>query len=121
MKVSEVLLNFPEFFEKADVSIGEGWSELLRQLCQDIQDARLDVKFSQIKEKFGQLRIYYDISEYTQSDYEKVSELVSKYERMSASICEFTGKPGQLRTVRSWVKVCSDEVYAEALKRGFWL
>jgi hypothetical protein len=115
MNVSAVILEFPEFFEKAEVSINNGWSELLMQLCKDIQTARLHVEFVQVKEKFGRLRIH------TNSSDKKLYELTKKYEEISATVCEFTGQPGSLRKVGSWFKTTCDSVYEESAKKGHWV
>lgn len=85
----------------------------------------LGVKFTQIKEKFGTLRVYYDTyHRHTAEDVQDVSEkeLSKKLEEnigyidgvisfaawLSASICENDGKAGKLYTTGWWRTVCND-------------
>jgi len=81
-------------------------------LCRNIQ-AHLDwrpevpqVTVAQIKEKFGELRFYYDGGD------EYVKGLVSMAEAISEITCEQCGARGELRQ-GGWLKVLCDEHNAE--------
>ena len=61
----------------------DGWFELIFNLCKQLVDEKIEV--TQIKEKFGTLRFYYN------SGNDKVKDLVRLAEIKSSSICEFCG------------------------------
>ena len=93
-------------------SCGDGWFQILNQLCQNIQH-HLDWKnrggefvdqvvVDQVKEKFGTLRFYYHGGD----DY--ISGLVSMAESMSGITCETCGKPGT-QTSGGWIKTACVE------------
>jgi hypothetical protein len=112
---------YPKIFPEGsdDVYCGDGWFNIVRMLCRDIQ-AYLDWKpevqqvvVAQMKEKFGTLRFYYDGGD------EYIRGLVSMAETMSEITCEECGKPGQLRQA-NWLKTLCDEHHEqrEARKRN---
>jgi hypothetical protein len=77
---------------------GDGWYDLIFELSKKLElmilllpeEARKEMKASQVKEKFGGLRFY-------MTYYDKeMAQLISKAERDSLHICEECGKPGQL-------------------------
>jgi hypothetical protein len=85
----------------------DGWYELLDTLCDDIQnhinDTGVPFKASQIKEKYGGLRFYYDGGD------EMIMGMVSLAEEMSYHICENCGNKGELSVRHDWFKtLCSD-------------
>lgn len=92
-------------------SCGDGWYNILDQLCHNIQSHtdwhnRETVKVpqvvaSQVKEKFGGLRFYYDGGD----DY--ISGLASMAESMSEVTCEECGAPGQQRG-GGWIYTACD-------------
>lgn len=82
-------------------------------------------KFRQIKEKFGTLRIYYEITndfqpsdvaqfnqDFIDSEYTRyngyVSGIVSFAETLSAKTCENDGSPGMLHSKGWWRTLCHD-------------
>lgn len=86
---------------------GDGWYQIIDSLCGNIQN-HIDwqekigksvpqVVASQVKEKFGTLRFYYDGGD----DY--ISGLVSMAESWSAVACEECGAPGTQNS-RGWIK-----------------
>lgn len=107
----------------------DGWFKLLYNLC-EIIDYRISQKpeikstftWTQIKEKFGGLRAYYDGGD------EFISGAVRLAELMSYSTCEVTGNAGKLRNKKlgddgnsirlCWVSTLCDE---EATKEGYIL
>jgi hypothetical protein len=104
---------------------GDGWYNIIDQLCANIQghidwknsqrelllnDNPYKVKIpehvpqlvaSQVKEKFGTLRFYYDGGD------EYIRGLVSLAESMSGVICEECGAPGQQRK-DGWIRTLCD-------------
>lgn len=87
-------------------SISDGWFKLLYKLCKDIkaqtshwsEEDKQKLKFVQIKEKFGSLRIYMSMCS------PLVEVLIDQAERKSAKICEYCGKKGKF-TNDGWIKV----------------
>lgn len=87
---------------------GDGWYLLINTLCANIQnhidwqnreEKRVEqVVASQVKEKYGTLRFYYDGGD----DY--VRGLVSMAEAMSAQICEACGMPGENHSDGGWIR-----------------
>ena len=91
-----------------------GWEQLIRDMLQEIasnSDKRSAPEFTQIKEKFGTLRVYgYNINDDEQ-------EILDKYEKLSAVTCEVCGKEGHLREKRGWLYVACD-THEEVRKRA---
>jgi hypothetical protein len=80
---------------------GDGWYDLLDQLCGCIQNYCGNNKISnitinQIKEKFGTLRFYYDGGD------ELIAGMVWFAEYQSALICEGCGKPSKVYKIDGW-------------------
>jgi hypothetical protein len=77
---------------------GDGWFNIINQLCQNIQhhidwknkkeETVAQVVVSQVKEKYGTLRFYYSGGDDT------VDGMVSMAESMSGVTCEQCGNPG---------------------------
>ena len=88
------------------VECGEGWDNLIYDLCYEIEQIASETKVTQIKEKFGGLRFY------TTAHTDEVEEIIRKYEEKSLTICEVGGKKGKLRT-GGWLVVLCDDHYKE--------
>ena len=101
---------YPELFALKDnpsscmifgIGCGDGWYNIMLSLCSTIQyytdDKRREnpdfesIKFDQIKEKFGQLRIY------TSGYDEAVNQMINLAETLSGLTCENCGNPGKVR------------------------
>lgn len=91
---------------------GDGWYQILDSLCNQIQHHidwhnRNEVKVAQVvatqvKEKFGGLRFYYNGGD----DY--IDGMVRMAESWAANTCETCGKPGKLRG-GGWLYTACDE------------
>lgn len=93
------------------VTCGDGWFDILRQMCEKLEEAKIDLEFEQIKEKFGILRVYTDPEPEPLAD-----DIIMWATNLSCKTCEECGKKGRLRT-GGWLKMrCADCHYAE-LKR----
>lgn len=94
--------DFPQLFQGKDkppteslmcfgCDCGDGWYGLIREVCEQIMETlsktqnSKDFCFFQIKEKYGQLRIY--VSDYS----DEIAEILDKAEEKSATICEHCG------------------------------
>lgn len=61
------------------------------------------IKILEIKEKFGELRVYADCS------IEGAYSIIKEYELAAAGICEICGQPGKLDREKGWAKtICSN-------------
>lgn len=71
----------------------EGWHKLFLQMCEDIRQPLIDAdfldefRFTQIKEKYGEMRCY------NNGGPDKVLEIIDNYEHVSNYVCQHCGKP----------------------------
>ena len=109
----DLFAKYPDLFYQKDLDMtqtcmcwgidtGDGWYNILDKMCEAIvvhQKLKKDllVSFAQIKEKFGELRVYFDGGD----DY--VEGVISMAERMSAVTCETCGVPGK-KIPGGWIK-----------------
>lgn len=119
---------FPQLFRDKDkppteslmcfgIEASDGWFKILFKLCQDIMATNPDqnFRFSQIKEKYGCLRIYP-----MGGASEEIWELLDKAEVDSATICEQCGKPSRMISA-GWIYNMCNECWLEfAKKRGIY-
>jgi hypothetical protein len=102
---------------------GSGWWALLDQLCRQIQHWQQwqlkrnalfpRVTITQVKEKFGDLRFYYEGGD----DY--VSGLVAMAEGMSSQLCEQCGSPGYHRSTGGWLSTLCDTHYSKRMAGNY--
>lgn len=90
--------------------IPEGWKiafgELLAEDIQKILDEEnnLDFKVSQIKEKYGQLRMYNNGSQ-------RIDDIIDAYSIASENICMYCGKPDVAQSKGYWIWTCCTQCY----------
>lgn len=103
--------DYPAFFTVYPECNG-GWESLLREIF-DVIQAKVknpdNFTLLQVKEKFGELRFYYQLQNVENDVAEAVSAAVEAAERKSLETCELTGKPGTLVSRDGWLRVLSDE------------
>ena len=88
--------------------VADGWEPLIRETCKRLAALRIgDLALSQVKEKFGLLRIYT-----SHDEYERVWKITAAAENTSATICEQCGAPGTIRS-RGWHHVACDKCEAK--------
>lgn len=78
---------------------GDGWEGILAPILEEAD--RVDATITQVKEKFGRMRVYFDPGN---ADTDKLEDMIDQAERDSGTICELCGKPGKLMTTGSWLK-----------------
>jgi hypothetical protein len=105
------------------VACGEGWWPIIEELCSSIQghinwrNRQLvgpgipQVVVSQIKEKFGGLRFYYEGGD------EQVRGMVSMAESWAGKTCEYCGTPATKQTT-GWIKTVCDEHFKQREERS---
>lgn len=90
--------------EYAKMCVGNGWHSLVDEaydLCE-----KYGVEITQIKEKFGQIRIYTGIA--TEEVADEVDPRIWEIESRSGSICECCGQPSTLQSRGGWLKsICN--------------
>lgn len=134
--VKELEAKYPEMFANpyGGVAVGPGWWPIIQSLCAQIDsytkwrnntreallkhnpynhpipDEVPQVVITQIKEKFGGLRFYYDGGDGFIRGLETMAEVWASY------TCEECGKPGDRRD-GGWIRTLCDEHEAERQKR----
>jgi hypothetical protein len=92
--------------------VGDGWYDILDNLCNQIQhyidwknkneEKVKQVVAVQVKEKFGGLRFYYDGGD------ERIHGMVIMAEAWADTACEKCGAPGKRRS-GGWIRTLCDE------------
>jgi hypothetical protein len=106
----QLIKEFPILFKQVDlpktqtcmcwgIDTGDGWHDILRDTCRKIQDIcdanQCTVEFTQVKEKFGILRIYFDING-SGVTFDQIDKIVVSAEEQSSHTCEECGKKGRM-------------------------
>jgi len=99
--------------------VGEGWHTLVKHVYQSASTADPKIIITQVKEKFGRLRIYWDSPERQESKYPGLlpfCDVVAEAERRSGNICELCGNPGRVATSASgWLMARCKEHYEHSI------
>ena len=107
--------------QRGDETLG-GWDALVAVLVAQAKARGIIV--TQIKEKFGGLRFYYDVPEGRRDEVldAQFQRMVESAGLLSFFTCEVCGKPG-VRRSNGWIKVLCDEHHEQReqqLKHGHW-
>lgn len=108
-----------------DTCLPTGWKELFWQCMEDIYEplkkANLLDKFffTQVKEKYGSMRLY------NNGATQEVLDIIAAYEYLSEYVCEQCGKPADLCSAWGWIEQYCEECansdkirpYLEKLKK----
>lgn len=89
--------------------VEDGWEDLLLRACRRIRRALLgggSFRATQLKEKFGTLRFYFDAN-LAPPSIDVVREAIDLAEARSACTCEICGDEGRLRA-GGWLKTLCD-------------
>jgi hypothetical protein len=114
--------HFPNLFaEIRDFYVRDGWYNLIYAMCDTIthhmeyfpEEVRKQVHFTQVKEKFGGMRVHMS----HEDDY--ISGITTMTEYISNTTCELCGSFGSRRTIGGYIQTlcspCNDQEVA-ALK-----
>jgi hypothetical protein len=88
-------------FDVYGIECGEGWKRLYGPILDAASE--LNIPVLQVKEKFGQLRIYLGDSP------DWLHQMVGIAEDMSAHVCEKCGKRGRIKNDNGWLKARCEE------------
>lgn len=106
------------------IDVGDGWFKLVEKLCVFAQhhhdyNGYPQLVFSQVKEKFGLLTIYYSFEECTsqyaetgkkrEKDYEYIQGAIDFVESISSTICEMCGAPATRESTSGWISTLCKE------------
>lgn len=113
----KIINDFPKLFEtgrKFYFETGDGWYDLIYTACKELQewsDANTtQIILLQVKEKFGAIRIYYNVATSLLIDLAEMTAIIEKAEKLSTQTCEKCGSMENVeRTNFGWVKyLCSE-------------
>lgn len=108
--------------------VGPGWSGILRRLHAGLIEAGAgDYEVTQVKEKFGGLRVYLTWTAVPGLDMDRsgvsARDLISKAEAEAYRTCEFCGSTDATTTsmngrARGWIKTLCDDCRVPPALRG---
>ena len=116
----QLIQQFPEMFQGVKKPLreslmgfgcecGDGWYGLIEQVCLDIKYLKTPIEWTQIKEKFGGLRMYFRFLGYPkQAEVDEVYKVIDRAEEQSFKICEQCGEVGKRQTDHYWVRTECD-------------
>lgn len=125
-KISRIKLQSKyEFLNPTDIRNGlmcfgfecdDGWLPLLKETFDNInkvvkKNKLNDFRVTQVKEKFGGLRIYW----FDAND--EIEKIIDRAEKKSMNICEVCSKKGERRNLNGWYKVLCGECYKKESRR----
>ncbi len=121
---SDIILRYPDIFGKPPFDpmktlvcfgfeVSKFWipilSEGFKEINQIVQDQKIkDFRITQVKEKFGSLRIYSNF--YT----DEIDAVIDKMEDKVSTICEKCGSPEGKFRQDGWLRVECDSCFAKA-------
>lgn len=108
---NETFEPFRDMFKQSfGVSTNPGWYPMVEKLLLDIRALPKDdglVRINQIKEKFGGLRVYAEVS--GSDDFkERVRDMIEQAEKEAYRTCEFCSDTGVLRN-SEWMRVTCEK------------
>lgn len=106
----ELVSLYPELFPSKHFCFecGDGWFDLIKECIQKIKadclEKEMDTIVAQVKEKYGTLRIYLNLTT------DEQQKIIDEAEEKSEKTCEVCGKPGFNKKIRSywWAVRCQD-------------
>lgn len=123
----KLYINYKNLFSRKDlpmtqtamcwgIETGDGWYNLIDELCSKLVALHPNIRANQVKEKYGTLRFYIGSEgEVPQALMDKAWNLEDEYEKRSALICEDCGHEGIIRG-SGWVRTLCDQ---HAAKQGY--
>ena len=125
MKYQELEIKY-NFKARISGGVGEGWVPILDRLFGDLTSLGWDqekMPVAQIKEKFGELRVYLDEQkidhESERAFLKSVEDRLGQAATESYTVCQHCGEPGKLRGGR-WLRVLCDDCDRKYLAGERW-
>lgn len=91
------------------IECDDGWAGMIDRTLGKLRKLYPKIKVVQIKEKFGELRIYTGGTPYQHT--RRIAYIITLAERESANTCEICGKPGTIRKTDGRLKAMCDQHY----------
>lgn len=108
-KLAPFKVKFPQLFSKLEwLETGDGWDNIIDFMSLLIQinidykipeELKEQIYYTQIKEKFGLLRVYIS------NDTPYIKGVIDMASAISGTICEKCGQRGTIKTISGWVSV----------------
>jgi len=92
-------------FSYYGVECGDGWKPLILEALNKMEELDDELYITQIKEKFGGLRLY--TSPYKATIENELEEIIAAAEEKASQTCETCGVPGHLRP-DGWMRTLCD-------------
>jgi hypothetical protein len=123
--IATLKARFAYMFAKPTISLEfyQGWFPIVVGLCTEIDrvlgEHRARFHWVQIKEKFGVMRLHFDLEGAPELLRKKLQELVSQAGRESTRCCMVCGEAGRVSQQSVWmVTVCAVHEPDEVSRRG---
>jgi hypothetical protein len=109
--------SFPRLFQKNGttypvhefgIECEDGWNKIVENLLQELEE--YDVTLAQVKQKFGELRVYLNYGEKIDPHtFKETTKILNKYKDLSDVTCEKCGHEGTLHQTRQrWLSTVCD-------------
>jgi predicted transposase YbfD/YdcC len=108
--ISSLQSKYPEFFrEHRTIECSNGWYHIVKDALKSFRHRKINININQIKEKFGGLRIYFDISEEEFAVdralmHNEAEQIVREAEMKSMKTCKICGKAGKTININGWYR-----------------
>lgn len=119
-RIAPFKAKYPCLFSKLEwLQIEDGWLDLVDRLSAKIEvyidgyvpeELRDQIYYEQIKQKFGQLRVYMS------HHIPYIQGAIDVVESISDTVCEKCGGKSQMRNIRGWITSLCDLHFQEEIK-----
>lgn len=112
----KILIDNKVSMSKLDLMLSQvnpGWHPLVEKLVKDLVSLGWNGNYTQIKQKFGELRFYIDNEGYSKISFERIMDCIVDAEIQSGFICEMCGGLGEIKSDLPWVMTLCDGHYAD--------
>lgn len=101
-KYETLMAKYPFFQKLSRVECGEGWHDLIKNLCAELERLTLGPNFQviEVKQKLGELRFY--VENVPNGKRGMVYKLIQETEKKSRITCEYCGQKGKRVSIK-WV------------------
>lgn len=102
-------VKYDEPYELFGIECGDGWKEIIQPILDYVDNYNIDkseeerITISQIKEKFGTLRVYVN------NGTEELREIIRNAEHESSITCEFCGSKENIGHTLGWITTCCEK------------
>ncbi|RYH66098.1 MAG: hypothetical protein EON54_05205 [Alcaligenaceae bacterium] len=122
MTSADLKSKYPYMFTGLNIGLDlyEGWMPILEQVCAEIDailgERKQGFHFSQIKEKYGSARFYFDADTVEGDILQRIQTLLDRAESATETACMLCGRPASIEKYGRWF-LCLCDVHASE-RRG---